>query len=42
MIAALRGKIIQKSPTHTVVDVNGVGYEVLVSLRTYEILPELH
>ena len=42
MIAALRGKIIQKSPTHTVVDVNGVGYEVLASLRTYEILPELH
>lgn len=41
MIAALRGKIIQKSPSHTVVDVNGVGYEVLISLRTYEVLPEL-
>lgn len=41
MIAVLRGKIIQKSPTHTVVDVNGVGYEVLTSLQTYEVLPEL-
>lgn len=42
MIAALRGKLIQKTPTHTVVDVNGVGYEVQISLRTYEVLPELH
>lgn len=42
MIAVLRGKVIQKSPTSTVVDVNGVGYEVLTSLRTYEALPELH
>ncbi len=41
MIAVLRGKIIQKSPACTVVDVNGVGYEVLTSLRTYEVLPEL-
>ncbi len=41
MIAALQGKIIQKSPAHAVVDVGGVGYEVLISLRTYEVLPEL-
>lgn len=41
MIAALQGKIIQKSPAHAVIDVGGVGYEVLISLRTYEALPEL-
>ena len=41
MIAALRGKIIQKTPSHAVIDVGGVGYEVLISLRTYEVLPDL-
>lgn len=41
MIAALQGKIIQKSPAHAVIDVGGVGYEVLISVRTYEVLPEL-
>ena len=41
MIAALRGKIIQKSPGLAVVDVAGVGYEVQLSLRTWEALPEL-
>lgn len=32
MISRLRGKIIEKSPTHVVVDVNGVGYLVSVPL----------
>ena len=42
MIAALRGNIIQKNPGSLVLDVAGVGYEVLVSLRTWEKLPELN
>ena len=42
MIAALRGNIIQKNPGSLVLDVAGVGYEVLVSLRTWETLPELN
>ena len=42
MIAALQGKIIQKSPGQAVLDVGGVGYEVLLSLRSYEALPALH
>ena len=35
MIALLRGTVIEKQPQRLVVDVNGVGYEVLVPLSTY-------
>lgn len=35
MIAFLRGTILEKQPQRLVVDVNGVGYEVLVPLSTY-------
>ena len=34
MIVALQGNIIQKNPGSLVLDVAGMGYEVLVSLRT--------
>lgn len=34
MIAQLSGKIIEKNPTDLVLDVNGVGYELKVSLNT--------
>lgn len=40
MIARLRGRLTRKSPEALVVDVNGVGYEVFVSLNTYYALPE--
>ena len=35
MIAFLNGKFVQKTPSSLIVDVNGVGYEVHVSLNTY-------
>jgi len=35
MIAFLRGTILEKQPQRLIVDVNGVGYEVLVPLSTY-------
>jgi Holliday junction DNA helicase RuvA len=35
MIAFLRGTILEKHPQRLIVDVNGVGYEVLVPLSTY-------
>ena len=35
MIAFLRGNFVHKTPTVVYVDVNGVGYEVLISLNTY-------
>ena len=41
MIAHLKGQLIYKSPEHTVVDVNGVGYKVFTPLSTYYSLPKL-
>jgi Holliday junction DNA helicase RuvA len=35
MIAFLRGNFVYKTPAVVYVDVNGVGYEVLISLNTY-------
>jgi holliday junction DNA helicase RuvA len=41
MIAWLEGNLREKSPTRVVLDVQGVGYELLVPLSTFEILPDL-
>src|SRR6187455_1529457 len=38
MIAVLRGSIAEKTPSRVVVDVAGVGYEVLVPLSTFYVL----
>jgi len=35
MITFLKGKLVQKDPTHIVIDVNGVGYHVNISLQTF-------
>ncbi|WP_143960475.1 Holliday junction branch migration protein RuvA [Litoribacter populi] len=35
MIAYLKGKLAYKDPTFVIIDVNGVGYEVKISLNTY-------
>jgi len=35
MIAFLRGKLIHKDPTFVIIEVNGVGYHVHISLQTY-------
>lgn len=39
MIAFLRGTLVEKELDHVVLDVAGVGYEVLVPLSTYDVLP---
>lgn len=39
MITYLKGKIVDKRPTRIVVDVGGVGYEVLIPLSSYDRLP---
>ena len=36
MIAFLRGQFVQVTPARLIVDVSGVGYEVNISLHTYE------
>jgi Holliday junction DNA helicase RuvA len=40
MIAFLRGNILSKSPTEIVLDVNGVGYGVQISLSTFSTLKD--
>lgn len=35
MIAFIKGRLIEKFPTYVVIDVNGVGYHILISLNTY-------
>lgn len=40
MIAMLTGTIAHKSPDHIILDVNGVGYRVLIPFSTYYELPE--
>jgi Holliday junction DNA helicase RuvA len=40
MIAQLAGALAYKSPEHLVVDVQGVGYQVFVSLNSFYHLPE--
>lgn len=41
MIAWLEGSLREKAPTRIVLDVGGVGYELLVPLSTFETLPDL-
>ncbi|MCR9096340.1 MAG: Holliday junction branch migration protein RuvA [bacterium] len=41
MIAWLEGQLREKAPTRIVLDVRGVGYELLVPLSTFETLPDL-
>lgn len=35
MITFIRGRLVEKTPTELVVDVNGVGYQIFISLYTY-------
>lgn len=39
MITQLQGKLIEKNPTYVVIDCNGVGYFVNITLNTYSSLP---
>jgi Holliday junction DNA helicase RuvA len=41
MITFLEGIIEEKEPTHVVLNVGGVGYEVVISLSSYDRLPVL-
>ena len=35
MIAHLRGKILSKTPNSVILDCNGVGYELAISVATF-------
>lgn len=40
MIHHLRGRLIEKNPTHVVIECGGVGYLVSISLTTFESIPD--
>jgi Holliday junction DNA helicase RuvA len=40
MITFLQGKLVESLPTQAVVDVNGMGYEVLIPLSSFDKLPQ--
>ncbi len=40
MITHIKGKLTEKNPTHVVIDCNGVGYMLNISLHTYSKIPE--
>src|SRR5579862_2556580 len=39
MITFLQGKLVETLPTQVIVDVNGVGYEALIPLSSFDKLP---
>lgn len=40
MYEYISGKVVQKEPTFAVIDANGVGYHLRISLQTYSLVPE--
>jgi len=40
MIAYVNGTVTYKDPAYAIIDVNGIGYEIRISLQTYTSLPE--
>jgi len=40
MIGYLSGKVISSKPTHLLLDVNGVGYDINISINTFEKIAE--
>ncbi|WP_339875913.1 Holliday junction branch migration protein RuvA [Olleya marilimosa] len=40
MITHIQGKLVEKNPTDVVIDCNGVGYKLNISLHTYSQIPD--
>jgi Holliday junction DNA helicase RuvA len=40
MIHHLKGRLVEKHPTHVVIECDGVGYFVNISLHTYALIPD--
>ena len=40
MIAHIQGRLVEKTPTDVVIDCNGVGYQLHISLHTYSLIPD--
>ena len=41
MISFIRGKLLEVLPTQVIIDVQGVGYEILIPLSSYDRLPPI-
>lgn len=41
MISFIKGKIIDKKPTEIVLEANSVGFSIFISVKTYEMLPQI-
>lgn len=41
MISFLNGKLVEKSPTHAIIEVGGVGFDINISLNTFKQLAEI-
>ena len=39
MIAHIQGRLVEKTPTDVLIDCNGVGYHIHISLHTYSLIP---
>ncbi len=42
MISFIRGTLVEKTPAYVLIDCNGVGYMIHISLQTYEKLPNVN
>jgi Holliday junction DNA helicase RuvA len=40
MITHIKGKLVEKTPTEVVIDCNGIGYYINISLHTFSLLPD--
>ena len=40
MITHIKGKLVEKTPTYVVIDCNGIGYKLHISLQTYSNIKE--
>ncbi len=40
MITHIQGKMVEKNPDHVVVDCNGLGYHINISLQTFSSIPD--
>lgn len=41
MIAFLKGRLVEKTPTDIIIDCNGIGYQVHISLHSYSLIKEV-
>ena len=40
MITYIKGRLIEKTPTKIIVECKGIGYDINISLNTYENIPD--